>query len=310
MDQSDPGLPQPWPAHCSQGPQGRHLRGWTLGVGPTLAALGRAPTVSHGQGAPPQTMIRAVWVCYLACRLLACSPPLPPPRNPRTWNPRAALSYRPWAEEETRRVGEGDRRGVCLPRGSMFGGADATGWCRKPKSMMCCLEETDGNREDMDGQHDGVSIQAVSELCVVVPEWKPSDCPIGSRGAAQGSAAKRLAVARCDADDCRPRVGTCSAARSQVAGSPGTHHPCSHVTRGSGLTPRRDGTCQPPGSANCLPSCASLDAFPSGSNPSFAVAQWLPQGVGILVETLINSWGHVGLSSRHDSRWPRAMITS
>lgn len=197
MDQSDPGLPQPWAAHCSQGTKGRHLRGWTLGVGPTLAALGRAPTVSHGQGAPPQTMIRAVWVCYLACRLLACSPPLPPPpRNPRTWNPRAALSYRPWAEEETRRVGEGDGRGVCLPRGSMFGGADATGCCRKPKSMMCCLEETDGNREDMDGQHDGVSIQAVSELCVVVPEWKPSDCPIGSRGAAQGSAGQRSQKAR------------------------------------------------------------------------------------------------------------------
>lgn len=40
MDQSDPGLPQPWPAHCSQGTEGRHLRGWTLECGSYTSCFG------------------------------------------------------------------------------------------------------------------------------------------------------------------------------------------------------------------------------------------------------------------------------
>lgn len=194
MDQSDPGLPQPWPAHCSQGTKGRHLRGWTLGVGPTLAALGRAPTVSHGQGAPPQTMIRAVWVCYLACRLLASlasSSAQPPNLEPEG---RFILSSvgRGGDEESWRRRREGGvfATGVHVWRCGCYG-------LLQEAKVDDVLSGGDGrNREDMDGQHDGVSIQAVSELCVVVPEWKPSDCPIGSRGAAQGSAGQRSQKAR------------------------------------------------------------------------------------------------------------------
>lgn len=88
-------------------------------------------------------------------------------------------------------------------------------------------------------------------------------------------------MARCDADDCRPRVGTCSV-------PPGTHHPCSHVTRGSGLTPRRDGgTCQPPGSWQSI---SQLNARPvvrlwmlslPGATRMYAVA---PRGFGTLLK--------------------------
>lgn len=115
MDQSDPGLPQPWPAHCSQGTEGRHLRGWTLECGSYTSCFGTCSnSVARPRSSPANHDKSCLGVLsgLPPARLLASSPPL---RNPRTWNPRAALSYRPWAEEETTRVGEGE--GGRLPRG-------------------------------------------------------------------------------------------------------------------------------------------------------------------------------------------------
>lgn len=201
MDQSDPGLPQPWPAHCSQGTEGRHLRGWTLGGGSYTSCFG---TCSNSVARPRSSPANHDKSCL---GVLSGQPPV---RLPRLLGTRGPLH--PIVRGRRRRRALEKARGARLPRGLHVWRCGCYGLLQEAQGFDDVLSGGDGTGRTWMANMMAYQFKPYRSSA----RWCQSGSPPTARLAveAQRSAAppkgSPWAVARCDADDCRPRVGTCS----------------------------------------------------------------------------------------------------